>query len=306
LPPTSHPAIFALQAIEKNHTLSLVTGENSCWLWCATMTEASLYFLNCCCFLYIPYIFLPIFCLSMIAWTTLSNLGDIASAMLVAVGIAGFFFMRRAWQLALCWMGLFGCGLMLVVASKVAFVGWGIGHQALDFTGFSGHAMRAMAIFPVLAYLAAGKSPIFIRVIAVIACSLVAALVGFSRYLLHVHSYSEVIAGGLLGAILSGGFILILRKKHTISFYPPLIILAFTPLLIPAYLGPTPTQGWIIELSLYLSGHEQIFVRDGWKFVTPANIANATDISASDLRVSFSSSGLHGAAQKASDFVDKY
>jgi membrane-associated phospholipid phosphatase len=239
----------------------------------------------------------------MIFWTSLSNLGDIASTMLVASGIAGFFFMRRAWQLALCWMGLFGCGLMLVVASKVAFVGWGIGHQAFDFTGFSGHAMRAMAIFPVLGYLAAEKSPIFIRITAVLICSMVGALVGFSRYLLHVHSYSEVIAGGLLGAILSGGFIFILRKTQTISFYPPWIILAFVPLLIPSYLGPTPTQGWIVDLSLYLSGHEQIFVRDGWKFVTPANTAV---ISKPDLRVSLPSSVPHGVTPNASDFVDKY
>lgn len=236
----------------------------------------------------------------MITWTSLSNLGDIASAMLLAAGIAGFFFMRRAWQLALWWMALFGGGLMLVVASKVAFVGWGIGHQAFDFTGFSGHAMRAMAILPVLAYLAAGKSPVPVRIIAVLTCSMVGALVGFSRYLLHVHSYSEVIAGGLLGAILSGGFIFILQKKHVISFYPPLLILAFAPLLIPSYLGATPTQGWIIKLSQYLSGHEQVFVRDGWKFVTPAN---TVVISTPGLHVSFPSSVLQGASPNASDFV---
>lgn len=238
----------------------------------------------------------------MITWTSLSNLGDIASAMLLAAGIAGFFFMRRAWQLALCWMGIFGGGLMLVVASKVAFIGWGVGHQAFDFTGFSGHAMRAMAILPVLAYLAAGKSPVPVRIIAIFTCSLVGVLVGLSRYLLHVHSYSEVIAGGILGAILSSWFIFILRKSADMAFYPPLLILVFLPLLIPSYLGPTPTQGWIVKLSLYLSGHEQVFVRDGWKFVTPAN---TVVISTPGLRVSLPSSVLHGVSPKASDFVDE-
>ena len=35
-------------------------------------------------------------------------------------------------------------------ASKVAFIGWGLGLSALDFTGISGHAMIASAVYPLL------------------------------------------------------------------------------------------------------------------------------------------------------------
>ncbi|MDO8700923.1 MAG: phosphatase PAP2 family protein [Undibacterium sp.] len=200
----------------------------------------------------------------MIYWTTISNLGDIAATAPLAVGIAILFIVRRAWLLAMLWIILFVFGLGLVIVSKIAFVGWGIGHQALDFTGFSGHAMRAMAIFPVLGYLAAKKTPFSTQITSLVICTTVGTIVGISRLLLHVHSWSEVIAGWILGTAVSFCFIFLLRNWNNISFYPPLIMVALMPLVITPYLKPTPTQHWIINLSLYLSGHDQPFTRDDW------------------------------------------
>lgn len=208
---------------------------------------------------------------------TISNLGDIAATAPVAACIALFFIMQRAWQLAIWWIILFFCGLILVVASKLAFVGWGIGYQALNFTGFSGHAMRAMAIFPVLGYLVAKNNPRTAQITMLIVSACAGTIIGISRLLLHVHSWSEVIAGWILGTVVSFLFILILRNWNHSSVYPPMIVIAvaaFMPFVITPRFTPTPTQDWIIALSLYLSGRDQPFTRDDWRFSPLSQVTN--------------------------------
>lgn len=208
---------------------------------------------------------------------TISNLGDIAATAPAAACIALFFIMQRAWQLAIWWIILFFCGLVLVVVSKLAFAGWGIGYQALNFTGFSGHAMRAMAILPVLGYLVAKNNPRTAQITMLIISACAGTVIGISRLLLHVHSWSEVIAGWVLGTVVSFLFILILRNWNNNSFYPPMIVIAvaaFMPFVITPRFTPTPTQDWIIALSLYLSGRDQPFTRDDWRFSPPSQAAN--------------------------------
>src|SRR5476651_1130096 len=51
---------------------------------------------------------------------------------------------------ALRWVAGIFATTFVTTASKVAFLGFGIGIAALDFTGFSGHSMYATAILPVL------------------------------------------------------------------------------------------------------------------------------------------------------------
>jgi hypothetical protein len=79
----------------------------------------------------------------------------------------------RLWHLAALWCLLFGIAMLAVVATKIAFLGWGIGSEALDFTGISGHAARATAIFPVLFYLGLQNPPriAFSRIVCLAGCS---------------------------------------------------------------------------------------------------------------------------------------
>jgi membrane-associated phospholipid phosphatase len=99
------------------------------------------------------------------------------------------------WAMALMVVGL------VVLASKLAFLGWGIGVASLDFTGFSGHAAMSAVVWPMAAFIAAtthraGKWA------AMLGFALAAA-VGYSRIPLNAHSWSEVVSGGLLGAVAS-------------------------------------------------------------------------------------------------------
>lgn len=89
--------------------------------------------------------------------------------------------------------------LSLTVASKVAFLGFGIGIAALDFTGMSGHAMLAAAVLPVFAHCGLAGAAKSWRVAGVILACLLAALVAVSRVIIGAHSPSEALFGCLLG-----------------------------------------------------------------------------------------------------------
>ena len=86
----------------------------------------------------------------MISWSGITHFGDVAITSLIALAIAAWLLAEDEKRLALWWSVLFGAGLGVVVATKMAFIGWGIGIRSLDFTGFSGHTMRSAAVMPVL------------------------------------------------------------------------------------------------------------------------------------------------------------
>ena len=101
------------------------------------------------------------------------------------------------------WLVLLGGGIALTTATKVAFIGWGIGSPALDFTGASGHSMFAAAVYPVLMLVfVSGVLPGGSRTALMLGYAM-ALLVGISRLAVGAHSVSEVIVGLLIGAPVS-------------------------------------------------------------------------------------------------------
>lgn len=151
---------------------------------------------------------------------------------------------------------------MVVLASKIAFMGWGIGSAALDFTGFSGHAAMSACIYPLLfAVLGTGRKAARGLPLAGFA---LAAFIAWSRLPLQAHSLSEVVGGFLLGA---GGSILVLR--HWPWHRPPLSAwrwLAAGPsavvVLILALPSSLSTHGAVIAVAKALSGRHEIHTRD--------------------------------------------
>lgn len=202
----------------------------------------------------------------MISWTHITRFGDVTITMLAAFAIAAWLYMEDERRLALWWSGLFAAGLGIVVATKMAFIGWGIGIRSLDFTGFGGHAMRATAVIPVLFYLMLQKAPFPLRLAGVLAGFAAAALIALSRVVLHAHSVSESVAGVVLGAAVSIAFIRVaggsLRKE---VFNPLRIALAVLALLPAPYLQPAPTQEWLTDVSLFFSGRDKPYMRTACK-----------------------------------------
>ncbi len=201
----------------------------------------------------------------MISWSSITSLGGFSVMAPAAVAITAWLLLGRAWRLTAWWVFLFIGGMTLVVATKIAFIGWGLGIRSLDFTGFSGHVMRATAVAPVLIYLILQKTPGFVRAMGVILGLVFGAIIAVSRLEVHAHSVSESISGWVLGAMVSVGFIWILSKAPKVKLHPWFIILSLLALLVTPYLEPTPTQRWIINAALNLSGHETPYIRVTWK-----------------------------------------
>jgi membrane-associated phospholipid phosphatase len=200
----------------------------------------------------------------MISWMTITRLAGITVTAPVALAIAALLTLEGERRLALLWCLLFAAGLSLVVLTKMAFIGWGIGIRPLDFTGASGHAMRAMALAPVILYLVLQRAPRHVRTTGVLAGYAFGVIIGISRIVLHAHSASEVVAGWLLGVVVSLGFICIAGSLQKPVFNAARIAAGMAALFLVAVYGqPISAQSWLTKATLYISGHDKPFVRAG-------------------------------------------
>lgn len=194
-------------------------------------------------------------------WLHLSNLADVATMGFVAALIAGGLIFGRAWRAACVWCLLIGMGMVIVVVSKIVFLSWDWGICSLDFTGFSGHATRAMAIAPVFLYLALNHASRARQRTAVLLGVAFGLVIGVSRLALHVHSISEVVSGWMLGGSIA--FLFIWSGNNLQNFelkkYAAMIgVLMLSVLPAP---GAGATQKVLVDVSLFLSGHETTFSR---------------------------------------------
>lgn len=192
----------------------------------------------------------------MISWLTFTKLADSNFTMPLAALLAAWLAGARAWKACLLWCLLFGTGIVLVVATKIAYIGWGAGIAAIDFTGISGHAMRAMAIAPVLLYLLLQKQTRQIQLFGLLMAIGFGLAIGISRLAIHVHSVSEVVSGCMLGAVVSLGYIRLVRQQ-TITFDRKLLVIGVLALLPVLTLKPAPTESWMEGVAMYLSGKER-------------------------------------------------
>jgi hypothetical protein len=197
----------------------------------------------------------------MIDWQFITFLGDSIITMPAAAAIVVWLVSAGAWRSAVSWSLLFGGAIMLVLASKIAFIGWGIGIPGLDFTGISGHAMRAAAVLPVVAYLLLQQAGRRLCVWAVVIGVAAAGLIGLSRLILHFHSVSEVLAGTVLGMLVAMAFIWRSEGQPGLRLPRSVVGLTLLALVPSAYAEPAPTGAWVTTVALYLSGHERPYVR---------------------------------------------
>lgn len=199
----------------------------------------------------------------MIPWTHITHFGDLTVTSLAAFAIAAWLLAEGEQRLAIWWSALFGGGLAVVALTKMAFIGWGIGIHTLDFTGFSGHCMRATAVIPVLFYLMLQRASSTLRMWGVLAGFAFAGMIGISRLVLHAHSVSEVVSGTLLGGTIAATFMWIAGSLRKHVFNRLRIAISLLALLPAPYVQPAPTQEWLTDVSLFFSGHEKPFLRAG-------------------------------------------
>jgi membrane-associated phospholipid phosphatase len=187
-------------------------------------------------------------------WGLVTGLGDAAAMVPLAGTVLLWLAVNRLPRKALLWCALQALGALVVLTTKVAFLGWGLGIRAIDFTGVSGHATLACAIIPVAAYLACRSCGRKVRHGAIglgFACGL---LVGLSRVALGVHSSSEAIIGCALGSATAVACLLLGRIAPGSSYRAWPLWAGFAVALIVALCGiRAPTEIVITQISHHLS-----------------------------------------------------
>ena len=157
---------------------------------------------------------------------------------------------------ALRWVAGLVATTALTTASKIAFLGFGYGIAAIDFTGFSGHSMYAWSILPVLGAIVAGRRGVAVGVV-------LAVLITCSRVNLGAHSWSEALSGLALG-LAASGWTLADYLAHPgavrAPWWLPLLIVAWLALL-PTSAPPSRTHSLVVSISLKLSGRARPYTR---------------------------------------------
>ena len=199
-------------------------------------------------------------------WNGISFAADMSVMGPAGVAIALWLLVSRQWRLVLSWSLWYGGGLALVVLSKLAFMSWGLGSSMLDFTGFSGHAMRAGAVFPVLMYVLLQRAEPRWRHAGVLVGVAFAVLVAISRVVVHAHSVSEAVSGCVLGLALALGFMWNARGAVHFTVSHALALASLVLMVALSFKAePMPTEQWLQKLAMVLSGHERVFSREDWK-----------------------------------------
>lgn len=198
-------------------------------------------------------------------WHLLTRLGE-AQILLPAALLAALVLLRRpeGRSLAAWWMALLGAAALVTTASKIAFIGWAIGSPELNFTGVSGHAMFAAAVYPLLLGTLASPAPRVGQQLAVAAGCALALLVGVSRVMVGAHSISEVLAGLLMGAAVSAVALALAMVRLPRALIAPMIPVAVVLwlALMPVHAPASRTHSMVTRLSLMLSGHKTPYTRN--------------------------------------------
>lgn len=166
------------------------------------------------------------------------------------------------------WLVLFGSAGAIVVVSKLAFLGWGVGSRLYDFTGFSGHSALSASIWPVMFWILSSRASRRWRISAVAGGYILALIIGFSRIVIHAHSVSEVLAGLTLGFTISGSFLLMQYFRQTSIHhfsYGQITVVLLLPLLLVLQGKKAPTQSLLERIALSLAPIERVYSRDDWR-----------------------------------------
>jgi hypothetical protein len=195
----------------------------------------------------------------MISWIPLVQLGDLGLTLPAGAAIAAWLLAWRARGMAARWCLLFAVGMGLVGASKIAYMGWGGGVQALSYKAMSGHAAGVAAVYPVLLYLLLYQAGRRLRMAGMGAGMALAALVAVLLVLMNEHSAAEALAGWTMGALVSMAAIGWAGPLPPPRPLPGLVWFALV-FALSAWLMQSAHVGyWMIRAARLLSGNEKLY-----------------------------------------------
>jgi membrane-associated phospholipid phosphatase len=202
-------------------------------------------------------------------WYSITNLGGAGLALPLAFAIALWLLAGYSWRMAASWLLLLGAAIGVVTATKIAFLGWGVGVRELDFTGVSGHAMLSTAVYPVAFFLMLQGVRSGVRAAGVAVGLVTGIAVGLSRVVLEAHSPSEAVAGFVVGALTALIFVRYWWDAQSGRLSGAAVTLSLAALTFALHDVHVPTHRWVTHIALTVSGHEQPYVRARWKANRP-------------------------------------
>lgn len=202
-------------------------------------------------------------------WILITHLGNSVLLLSTALIMALSLLSARAPKMSLSWLVVLGIATLLVLFTKLAFLGWGFGIGSIDFTGISGHAMLSSAVFPVLAVMLTLRMRPALRMTSLGVGFIAAIVVGISRLILNSHSLSEVLIGWAVGCSVAIPTIIFLNRMAEdtrIRLSPWPMGFAFAAALaITAPRDGLPgleTHPLIVKMALWASGRSEPFHRN--------------------------------------------
>lgn len=197
-------------------------------------------------------------------WPWITRFGEsgilLPTATVIALWLA---LSARSVRPALAWVVPLSAAVLITTASKVAFLGFGVGIEALDFTGFSGHAMFAAAVYPMVAYMVTRGNSVQWQRVTLLLAYLAAGVVMVSRWEVGDHSMPEAVAGFALGAWASVAALRGLAGAP-VAVVPGALAIGMSTWLVVAPLGPTPpvdSHQLVTRLALYLADRPVPYTR---------------------------------------------
>ncbi|HIE9252502.1 TPA: phosphatase PAP2 family protein [Klebsiella pneumoniae] len=185
-------------------------------------------------------------------WQLISFFGDSTVLLPSAAALFIVLMLRKtsrllAWQ----WSLLFGITGAIVCASKLAFMGWGLGIRKLDYTGFSGHSALSAAFWPIFLWLLSARFSAGWQKAAVATGYILAAVVGYSR---------------LVGAAGSALFLLLQKRTSDCDYktvpWGGIACLVMVPLILLHSGSKAPTQTLLGQIATAIGPLDKPFTRE--------------------------------------------
>ncbi len=157
-------------------------------------------------------------------WAFITNLGDTAVTVPLALLTCGFLCAWREVRLALGWgLAILGCaGVIAVLKLLLAACGHRLGVAGL--LSPSGHSAMSAAVYGSLCLLIANPSPPLVRTMVYTVGALLIADIAASRVALRYHAPAEVAVGLIVGLVEVAVFRTILVKRPVTTLRVPWLV----------------------------------------------------------------------------------
>lgn len=167
-------------------------------------------------------------------------------------------------RLALLWLAVVVAAYGAVTVSKLLFKGWGHGLEALNIAVFSGHAMNACLVTPVLLSLLARQWHPLLRWPAAGLALLGGWYFSVTVVAPYVHPLPEAIAGALIGGLGSMSFLALAERSDIRPLPARAVAMGLTVIAVCASLPKYTAEGLLNHFAITLSGAEEPYLKPHW------------------------------------------